>query len=419
MVYERLKALINCLTAKDKSNIKNSLKVDTYYQKLFDEIQTKSLEELYAKYKSPIKKLNDDADYLENKILEYMSVNPKNEIAKQALKLNEILFLVDNEIFDLAEQKTKKLIKEIVGKDRYSWILVSLLQTFFTNPALFEKVETKNLIYLFCQRFTSGFNNLAYLETDAPNDFIRFIESFKEISTEVKSEYFELQRELDTIIDDMQLVNFPRKAHLLLKKAALIQNHKSSLFDNLEDAEVEITKINTELYQLAANNCAPYGQYSMTSWYAQALLSEMNLIYKINTIQIKDTDYYLNINESIINDLTLRIEVNRLIMKVFVYESISDRGSVNAEKLRGEFINLFKFIDEETELDVCLKTLYILFTKKHHIIINSTFNKYKNQIGAFDDKFYMELLNKNPKSENVETTTLKNIVYEYYLKRVL
>lgn len=419
--FERLKFLIFNLTEEERNKFAKEIKMETNYAKLFDLIQHKPYEALIdaKKKKESVKKLNDEADYLTDKLIRYFAGNPTNQMAKHCLQLNEILFLLDKEVPDLAAQKAKALIQQVSGNHREAWLLVCLLEQFYAHPQLKKRLESVKVLYSFCSGM-KGFYNLDLLQTESPVEFIRFIETFKKEVTEKRNELAEIDRELYHSYSLAKTPGFARRMELILKKAYMLAKHPEFAIShgNQKDLMFDCER---ELSQNALTHGWSVGaHYTMVAFYTDMLLTQEQLLYAIHQqpASIPEQSMHL-LNANLMEDILLRIEVNRILIRLFTFNPWADKATSISKSLLKDFAQLLKQMDAVNELSICLKTLYVMFVKStNKAEANSTLYKYQNQIKEFENPFYYSAIQKNSAliESDDKTNFLMNLVYQYKLQ---
>lgn len=418
-VFNRLKFLIINLSDDEKDDIKKILRADTYYTKLFEDIQLHDydffINTVSRKKKKSVKEFNDKADYLMRKILEHFTHQPSNITALHNLKFNEILFLLDKGIDDLAEKKAEQLIKSILETDKQSWLLVRLYEVFFNRIGFINNERSMALLYGFCGSIGSFFWNTENLQLNAPNDFVRFVETFKKKTTDIKDEIYNLNKELSSLDGSTPLSLFTYRMELILKKAYLYSKYTTFALKDGERINEEITKTEKEIKTEAHRDFNIGAHYTMTAFYAQALLTERNLIYKINKIPERDDrENFCLIEDYLIEDIILRMEINKLLIKMFTYNPWSTGQVEQTSAIEKSMKILLRKLKDPTEINICIKTVSLLWVKKY--TPTSTYYEYLNDIKKFPLEFYHKSISSANITEPNKESFLQNIVYQMKLR---
>jgi hypothetical protein len=380
----RLQTLLGNLTQKEINWLDNFIDNETHYGKLYHKIRNNEpILDLNHKIN---KSITDSINHLEEKVLEGLLLCSEDEWVKELVELCKIRVLLNNDISDFANNKLTKLYDKINPKEEL--LKAILLNWSFNSIKTDDKVHTSKVISVLKQ--INGFWDKENLIIGSDIDLVNFIEHYKGFQNSIKDKYDLLWKEYRLsasfkILDSKTVIQFKT----LLEIINYCNKYKNELFDSMADYEKGTEEIFNQLktINLPTSLSEPLTYYFLRDF----LENEQEISIERLAINLEEVDL---INDSIIDDVVIRVEVKSLIFKILEFNWLLDRKAEKAIKYYKTIQGLLKKIQEYPELTLLLKYIECLIYKKidDENKITSTYYKYQKEL---KDSGYFKIENKS------------------------
>jgi len=369
-VINRLSFLIGRLDDTELSRFEKQLDSKTDYAKLYFKIRD-GLEIDSDGHKKAVKNLDDQADYLLNKILDFFARNPTNELSNYLIEFNKILFLRDHEIDDVAERIAHALIPKIAGKEGHNWLYVALYEHYFNSPHLWDDSLYISKLYTFTKQL-KGYYDERFLQLNAPLDFVKFIEKYKKEITDIKVKRDLLWSEYRNLFHDFGDLRLIRSYQVLFELLNLYNSYSFILFDSEELKNKAFDELKNEFINFGNHNFIAKTTNLLQSYFALNMVQEFQLLGAVNdykaNVEVKD---WTVITEEVVDNVILRIEINQLLIKIINYEPILDRSQNQLKKFINDLVKLIEYSEDNGDTISLLKSIYIILARNNKAIVNS------------------------------------------------
>jgi len=374
-VINRLSFLIGSLDDTELSRFEKQLDPKTDYAKLYNKIKDGLKIETIG-HKKSVKNLDDQADYLLNKILDFFAKNPTNELSNNLIEFNKILFLRDHEIDDVAERIAHILIPKIAGKEGHYWLYIALYEHYFNSPHLWDNSLYLSKLFLFTKQL-QGYYDESSLQLNAPIDFVRFIEKFKKELTDIKLKRDLLWLEYRNVFHDFGDLKLIRSYQILFELLNLYNNYSHFLFDSEEVRKNAFIELEIEFVNFGSHNFISNTTNLLQNYFALNMFQEFQLLGAVNNYKAKgEFKNWIVITEEVADNVIFRIEINQLLIKIINYEPILDRNQNQLKKFINDLVKLIEYSNDNADISALLKSIYIILISKNKDIVNSKSTMY-------------------------------------------
>jgi hypothetical protein len=418
-VLSRLKVFIHNLTEEEKKILHKTFKrgkdkdwrsKSPNYVVLYFDIMEYSFE--LSNNSKEVKTFDDTADNLLRKIAEILAKEPTSRRGKNILKLNEILFLYEHELDELATKKGLKLLASL-DPNTEGWIGSFLYNKFYDHATTIENKEIYHKLNFICAKFAGFGNGKSETSPYIPIEFVQFIQEFQSRSSDLNHEYQDIIDEKNripingftTLYRRMKLTLQASK--LMLEKFPFIQQ-RGDIHDLLKREEQSF--IND-----ASHNFHPAAPYSISAHFVLTALQEQQLMVKLYDVSIEENMNRYAFEKELINDITLRMAVNEMVMRLFSYSPIDDRSREEMDELLDDLVKLKGKAKEQEEFALFIQSIYCLvFNNNENSKKHSTYHNWKSLIIESNNPFYIECVGKKVGDGiNKPQNQLQEIVAKY------
>ena len=393
-IYYRLQDLFDNLTKAEIDYIDKMFNRDedsskSHYVRLWQHVQKRSEYKVVRSEFKTIKSFDDDVNYLEDRILQILREIKADKVnaALTAIQgLEEVIIAKDKRAYELAWRRASKILNQDLDW-QHLWIKMFILEIFLEEE-INLKPDAQRQYVKSLRNYLRSFVGYSKDDDAVGVGLIDLVKSFKQESTSKNNR----KETLNHALNGLSLPFSPKNQDFtlvlaiwtnLIAKLELLANDYDYLVNPHKDWEELRNQFHTHIF---VNQPWISGQALLSAQIATSL-RELGLYF--GATNFSDIQSLAALDENVVSDLTVRLEVNRIILKCFNYLPNADGANDKREQIVNDISTLVGShrTADTPAVRYFLKRIYVLFESSHDKPLKpSTFHKYKVKIRS-DNKY--------------------------------